>query len=314
VTFILGLIAFLGEILYVLLKVAAVALAVSVVLIIGAVLLFRAKVLPAIRRFLGHRNEANQDALIVDVTPNAPLREHGFTAEEKAKIASEAVLAAIANKNPEETPRESLIRLTNIAQETSDKREQPELVRIRRITLDLFAVFKNDPAHLNYTYNHLAQCISGLNELAHKSFATVTGVLYAAEAVKKYVAKLSALAALSAAAKSESLSLCADGFIERVEKLYWLFLLYPAENAKHGRLVEDMLDSLTDKLQVHAKMLEYGGAGSDAQSLIEKTETAVKEMNTALDTVMKNILDRDLLKADTELEALRQDLRLRGLY
>lgn len=222
----------------------------------------------------------------------------------------------MSNKNLDETPRDSLIRLTEIARITSNKREQPELAAIRRITLDLFSVFKSDPNHLRYTYTHLAQCISGLNELANRSFAAVTGILYAVEAIKKYVAELSTLAELSISTKSETLSLCIDGFIERVEKLRWLFLIYPAESVKHGRLVNDMLSSLTDKLQIHAKMREYSVTNSENNSkhLIDKTEVAVNEMNTALDMVLKNILERDLLKADSELDALRQDLRLRGLY
>ncbi|MDR2400472.1 MAG: hypothetical protein LBD73_02330 [Deferribacteraceae bacterium] len=316
-SFIAGAIALIGEIIVILLKAAGIAIAVGIALIITAVLVFRAKILPSVRRFLNRNNPpAAQDAFIVDVIPNAPLQEHGFTPEERAKIASEAILEVLANKNPDETPRDAVTRLTEIAQGTSDKREQPELVRIRRITLDLFAIFKNDPARLNYTHKQLSQCISGLNEVANKSFAAVTGVLYAAEEIKKYVGKLSTLASLSAAAKSEALSLSVDGFIERSEKLYWLFLAYPNEGVKHGRLVDDMLSSITDKLQIHAKMREYGvaGADGDAKNLIEKTETTLKEMNIALDTVLKNILERDLLKADSELDALRQDLRLRGLY
>ncbi|MDR2105544.1 MAG: hypothetical protein LBP51_07315 [Deferribacteraceae bacterium] len=311
------IIALIEWLLSLILKVLVIGVLVSIPLIILAALLFRAKVLPAIRSFLNRdKAAAYQDELIIDVVPTAPLQEHGFTPEERAKITSEAILEAMSNKNLDETPRDSLIRLTEIARITSNKREQPELAAIRRITLDLFSVFKSDPNHLRYTYTHLAQCISGLNELANRSFAAVTGILYAVEAIKKYVAELSTLAELSISTKSETLSLCIDGFIERVEKLRWLFLIYPAESVKHGRLVNDMLSSLTDKLQIHAKMREYSVTNSENNSkhLIDKTEVAVNEMNTALDMVLKNILERDLLKADSELDALRQDLRLRGLY
>jgi hypothetical protein len=315
VSFIAAFIALLEWFIVLILKAAGVILAISVVTLIIAVLVFRAAALPAIRRFLNRRRSAQPgDSLIIDVIPNAPLQEHGFTPEEKANIASEALQTALANKIPGESPKDSLTRLTHIAQETADKREQPELVRIRRITLDLFSVFKNDPNRLRYTYERLSQGISGLNELAHKSFATVTGMLYAAEDIKNYVTKLSAVASLLSEVKSETLSKNADGFIERMEKLQWLYLIFPAEKIKHGALTEDMLQSLTDKLQVYAKMNEYGVAGSGGEALIEKTETVVEEMNVALDTVLRNILERDLLKADTELDALRQDLRLRGLY
>jgi hypothetical protein len=325
VSVIAAIIAILGELialilkifaflLPLILKILAVILAISAIVLIGGVLLFRAKVLPGIRRFINRRSSQSGDSLIIDVIPNAPLQEHGFTPEEKAKIASEAVQEALANKNPDESPKDALTRLTHIAQETPGKREQPELVRIRRITLDLFSVFKNDPNRLRYTYERLSQSISGLNELANKSFATVTGMLYAAEDIRSYVTKLSAVATLLAVVKSETLSKNADEFIERMEKLQWLYLIFPAEKTKHGALTEDMLQSLTDKLQVYAKMNEYGVAGSGGEALIEKTETVVKEMNVALDTVLRNILERDLLKADTELDALRQDLRLRGLY
>jgi hypothetical protein len=311
----------IAEIVTLLLKIAGYALAAALVLLIVGILVFRVTVLPAIHKFYRKHfaPETPQDFLVVDVIPNAPLQEHGFTPEEKAKIASEALRAAMENKNPEETPRDALVRLTQIAKENESKREQPELARIRRIALDLFSVFKNDPAHLRYTYEHFSQSISGLNELAHKSFPTITGMLYASEEIKIYVTKLAALASLFTAAKSEALSKSADEFLERMEKLHWLSLIYPAESRKHRQLVSDLLSSLTDKLQVYAKMREYGVEGSEsvsaeAKNLLEKTETVVLEMNVALDTVLKTVLERDLIKADTELDALRQDLRLRGLY
>jgi 5-bromo-4-chloroindolyl phosphate hydrolysis protein len=104
-------------------------------------------------------------------------------------------------------------------------------------------------------------------------------------------------------------------FMGKIEKLWWLFLSYPDRKGKHSSILYSMLDSLTDKLGVFGKLKEYGKEDdSEALALIKKSAITIKEMNIALDTILENILSNDLLMADVELEALRQEIRLRGLY
>lgn len=81
------IIALIEWLLSLILKVLVIGVLVSIPLIILAALLFRAKVLPAIRSFLNRdKAAAYQDELIIDVVPTAPLQEHGLPLKREQRL------------------------------------------------------------------------------------------------------------------------------------------------------------------------------------------------------------------------------------
>ena len=263
----------------------------------------------------GRGRKKQQEQVIINVTPNAPMPVHRYTDEEKQQMAARAISTALANTSGEE-PHDALVRLSRIARDSKDKREQPELARIRQTSVELYSVFKKDRTHYGYTYSRLAQCIGGINELAGKDgqSETITGMMYATEIIRAYVKNLQEMAEISDSSDTPELAEEISDLMERAERLYWLFLAYPDASGRNSDVVNNMLDSVTGKLKVFIKVKDYDVDNREVTSLLDKSLTTLREMNVALDTVLNNVLSRDMLQADVELETLRQEMRLRGLY
>ncbi len=259
------------------------------------------------------RGGRSKEQVIIDVTPEPVIQEQEYTDEDKASLAALAVSAAFANKSGE-SAHEALVRLSRLADDSKDKHVGYDLSQIRRIALELYSIFKKDTSMYQYTYSQYSQCLGGLNEIAGKDNCgdVIAGMLYASEYIRDYIKNLHRLVEISYDA--EALKDEISGLLKRAERLYWLFLSYPAESSAKKGMIDAMISSVTDKLKIYIKVTHYGADSNEVSALLAKSRTTLQEMNVAMDTVLNNILSKDLLEADVELETLRQEMRLRGLY
>lgn len=262
------------------------------------------------------KQSAPEDDNIIDITPEPVHSDHSDA--EKVEIAAKAIADALkAASGNTGSLEDELSSLSRLAATIRNRQVKGFLIQIIRAYNDINAVFTKDEYNYRYTSALLAKCASGTdseltNDGDDQRFAE--GMYVAVKYICGYVYKISSLWNVACRVDDAELSGDMSEMLEKLEMFYWIRVAYPGRAEKDSQLLEELLESLANKLHMISNVNSIGVNTKEVLELLETSRATVKEMNVALDRMLESALSWDLLKADAMLETLRKELRLRGLY
>jgi hypothetical protein len=245
----------------------------------------------------------------------APVPDRGLSDEEKALLAAEALKRSLAaSKSLSDISYQTgQDMLGAVLRRYSRKDTVAELKRIRALYASLNSFLKSGD-DFAYSAAMTDRVVCGFAKLlsAAEEDALVTGMMYALEAMQAKLRSTSGMADVldDCAELREQLS----ALVCSLDKLSWLFLTYPEHSRKYSPLVDNMVDQVEDKISIYTNAVQYGVKSREAENFLQNAQKVLIDINGAAEGILNDILNRGIMQADVELEVLRKDIRLRGLY
>jgi hypothetical protein len=253
----------------------------------------------------------------IETVVTAKVPDRGLGAEEKQTLAAEAMRKSLtASRNMQgisyETAQALLADAISIFKSQAS---QAELKRVRALYASLHSFLKDEKAFV-YSLSMLARAMCGMGELLKSGESAgntqlVAGMMYALEAMQT---KLRSTSGMVEVMDGEELTEELNELVSSLDKLGWLFLSYPEHGKKYSAIVDNMAHQVKDKLGVYANAKQYGVKSREADEFLQSAKKALTDINVAAQEILNEILNKGIVQADVELEVLRQDIRMRGLY
>lgn len=271
------------------------------------------KVVGAIAGILGRTVTEERDEMIVDVTA-----EYKHTEQEKALMAARSIAASFINAEKVEDLGSVMPLFVNTMRKVRNGRVKATMIQYREIMGEINSIIRYHPNFFAHTNALLAQSTCGFEQIVSRKESSfdesATGMVYAAEYVLDYMIKLSDLADLANIIGQAELKGELSRAIEQLERLDWATIVYPNHNKSNINALHDMASRVAERIQTYLQAKSYGVNNSESTELYTSLMGAATDLNKALSSTLATVANWDLIQAGAELEAMRQELKLRGLY
>ncbi len=138
----------------------------------------------------------------------------------------------------------------------------------------------------------------------------------AAPAVKKNNGRqrlIDKIAAMKGSIRDHELATDIDTIAVLHEKLEVIFKEKPERSARHAAFVNQSMLFFTNSLEVYDEAEDTGLSMAEAESMMENTRKLAKDIICAFENILKTAYSNKLIKEDAAIEAVRNDMRARGL-
>ena len=286
---------------------------VAFVAVVGAFVIYRlGSFLKAVARAIDRKINGERVAAVEVVT----VPDRGHDQATKAAMASEALKRSLAmsrSLTEDAGYNQVLQSFTKLRNKIRAKDSLKELERVKALYASLYN-FQKDEDSFIYSCAMLSKVLMGFCLLLEDGADArlITGMMYFLEDMQHNARRISVIedSAKDCPALSDELS----GLVANLDKLNWLFATYPEQGNKYRRKVEGFVGIVTEKIDIYINAAGYGVNNNESQGVLDNAHKALADVNGAAENILNEILGRGLMKADVELEVLRKDIRLRGLY
>jgi hypothetical protein len=290
---------------------------VSVVLFLfffGLAVLF--KIVGSIAAALGRTVQeelSDDDTNIVDVQA-----EYQHSDEEMALMAAKSLATAFTSADKVKDLGTIMPLFIDTMRGVKNDKLKTDMAIYRNCMAEINSIIRYNPNFFAYTNELLAQTTCGFERIVSQKSNMASnftaGMVYAADYVLTYMIKLNDLADLTGVigdgALKEELSLA----IDRLEKLNWATIVYPNHNKGNIRTLQEMATRLSERIQTYLQAKSFGVNNAESKDLYQALVLMAEDLNKALATMLDGVASWDLIQAGAELDAMRKELKLRGLY